>query len=95
MLNILSNPFQHLDTDDLLIRMTIVEVILAFRKLTQEALRDVSDVIKAWWKQDCSKLSIILNDIVEHESVVTMLNDIVDNSEQCEQNFVQSCFYQP
>ena len=52
MLNILSNPFQHLDTDDLLIRMTIVGVILAFRELTQEALRDVSDVIKAWWKQD-------------------------------------------
>ena len=42
----------------------------------------------------CSKLSTILNDIVESESVVTMLNDIVDNSEQCEQNFVQSCFYQ-
>ena len=42
MLNILSNPFQHLDTDDLLIRVTIVGVILAFRELTQEALRDVS-----------------------------------------------------
>ena len=52
MLNILRNPFQHLDTDDLLIRMTIVGVILALRELTQEALRDVSDVIKAWWKQD-------------------------------------------
>ena len=27
----------------------------------------------------CSKLSTILNDIVEPESVVTMLNNIVDN----------------
>ena len=43
----------------------------------------------------CSKLSTILDDMVEPESVVTMLNDIVDNYEQCEQNFVQSCFYQP
>ena len=39
----------------------------------------------------CSKLSKTLNNIVESELVVTMLNDIVDNSEQCGQkNFVQS-----
>ena len=41
----------------------------------------------------CSKFSTILNDIVESELVVTMLNNIVDNYEQCgQQNFVQSCF---
>ena len=44
----------------------------------------------------CSKLSTILNDVVEPESLVKMLNDIVDNYKQCwQQNVVQSCFYQP
>ena len=47
------------------------------------------------WLPTLFKLSTILNDIVEPESVVTMLNDIVDSSEQREQNFIQSCFYQP
>ena len=44
----------------------------------------------------CSKLSIILNNIVEPESSVTMLNNIVDNIEKCgQQNNDQSCFHQP
>ena len=38
----------------------------------------------------------ILNNIVDPESCVTMLNNIVDNIEQCGQhNIVQGCFHQP
>ena len=44
----------------------------------------------------CSKLSITLNNIVEPESSVTMLNNIVDNIEKRgQQNNDQSCFHQP
>ena len=40
-------------------------------------------------------LSTILNNIVEPESGVTILFNIVDNCEQCwQQNIVQSCFHQ-
>jgi hypothetical protein len=43
----------------------------------------------------CSHLSTILNNIVEPESGVTILFNIVDNCEQCgQQNIVQSCFHQ-
>jgi hypothetical protein len=44
----------------------------------------------------CSHLpSTILNNIVEPESGVTILFNIVDNCEQCGlQNIVQSCFHQ-
>ena len=43
----------------------------------------------------CSHLSTILNNIVESESGVTILFNIVDNCEQCgQQNIVQSCFHQ-
>ena len=43
----------------------------------------------------CSHLSTILNNIVEPESGVTILFNIVDNYEQCgQQNIVQSCFHQ-
>ena len=41
----------------------------------------------------CSKLSTILNNIVEPESGVTMLNNIADNYEEHgQQNMVQSRF---
>ena len=44
----------------------------------------------------CSMLSAILDNIVAPESGVTMLNNIVNNIEQCgQQNIVQSCFHQP
>ena len=44
----------------------------------------------------CSRLLKILNNVVEPESDVTMLNNIVDNIEQCgQQNIVQSCSHQP
>ena len=40
-------------------------------------------------------LLIVVN-IIEPESGVTMLNNIVDNTEQCgQQNTVQSCFHHP
>ena len=40
-------------------------------------------------------LFIVVNNIVEPESGGTMLNNIVDNIEQCEQqNIVQSWFFQ-
>ena len=43
----------------------------------------------------CSHLSTILNNMVEPESGVTILFNIVDNCEQCgQQNIVQSCFHQ-
>ena len=43
----------------------------------------------------CSHLSTILNNIVEPESGVTILFNIVDSYEQCgQQNIVQSCFHQ-
>ena len=44
----------------------------------------------------CSQLSTILNNIVEPESGVTILFNIVDNGEQCgPHNIVQlSCFHQ-
>jgi hypothetical protein len=43
----------------------------------------------------CSHLSTILNNIVEPESGVTILFNIVDNYEQCgQQSIVQSCFHQ-
>jgi hypothetical protein len=43
----------------------------------------------------CSHLSTILNNIVEPESGVTILFNIVDNCEQCgQQSIVQSCFHQ-
>jgi hypothetical protein len=43
----------------------------------------------------CSHLSTILNNIVEPESGVAILFNIVDNCEQCGQhNIVQSCFHQ-
>ena len=43
----------------------------------------------------CSHLSTILNNVVEPESGVTILFNIVDNYEQCgQQNIVQSCFHQ-
>ena len=43
----------------------------------------------------CSHLSTILNNIVEPESGVTILFNIVDNYEQCgPHNIVQSCFHQ-
>ena len=43
----------------------------------------------------CSHLSTILNNIVEPESGVTILFNIVDNCEQYgQQNIVQSCFHQ-
>jgi hypothetical protein len=43
----------------------------------------------------CSHLSIILNNIVEPQSGVTILFNIVDNCEQCgQQSIVQSCFHQ-
>jgi hypothetical protein len=42
-----------------------------------------------------SQLSTILNNIVEPESGVTTLFNIVDNCEQCgQQSIVQSCFHQ-
>ena len=48
-------------------------------------------------------LFIVVNNIIQHcwarispQSGVTMLNNIVDNYEQCRQrNIVASCFYQP
>ena len=44
----------------------------------------------------CSELLPKLNDVVEPESGVTMLKNIVDNCEQCgQQNIVQSCSHQP
>jgi hypothetical protein len=43
----------------------------------------------------CSHLSTILNNIVEPESGVPILFNIVDNCEQCEpHSIVQSCFHQ-
>ena len=43
----------------------------------------------------CSHLSTILNNVVEPESGVTVLFNIVDSYEQCgQQNIVQSCFHQ-
>jgi hypothetical protein len=43
----------------------------------------------------CSHLSIILNNIVEPESGVTILFNIIDNCEQFgQQSIVQSCFHQ-
>jgi hypothetical protein len=43
----------------------------------------------------CSHLSTILNNVVESESGVTILFNIVDSYEQCgQQNIVQSCFHQ-
>ena len=43
----------------------------------------------------CSHLSTILNNVVEPESGVTILFNIVDSYEQCgQQNIVQSCFHQ-
>jgi hypothetical protein len=43
----------------------------------------------------CSHLSTIFNNVVEPESGVTMLFNIVDSYEQCgQQNIVQSCFHQ-
>ena len=43
----------------------------------------------------CSHLSTILNNIVEPESGVTILFNIVGNCEQCgQQSIVQSCFHQ-
>jgi hypothetical protein len=40
-------------------------------------------------------LSTILNNVVEPESGVTILFNIVDSYEQCgQQNIVQSCFHQ-
>jgi hypothetical protein len=43
----------------------------------------------------CSHLSTILNNIVEPESGVTILFNIVDNCEQYgQQNIVQACFQQ-
>ena len=39
----------------------------------------------------CSQLSLIVNGIVESESGVTMLNNIVDNCEQCRQHNIQAC----
>jgi hypothetical protein len=40
-------------------------------------------------------LSTILNNVVEPESGVTVLFNIVDSYEQCgQQNIVQSCFHQ-
>jgi hypothetical protein len=42
----------------------------------------------------CSHLSTILNNIVEPESGVTILFNVVDSYEQCgQQNIVQSCFH--
>ena len=44
----------------------------------------------------CSELLTILNNVVEPESGVTILKNIVDNCEQCgQQNIVQSCSHQP
>ena len=43
----------------------------------------------------CSHLSTILNNVVEPESGVTILFNIVDSYEQCGQkNIVQTCFHQ-
>jgi hypothetical protein len=43
----------------------------------------------------CSHLSTIFNNIVEPESGVTTLFNIVDNCELCgQQSIVQSCFHQ-
>jgi hypothetical protein len=43
----------------------------------------------------CSHLSTILNNVVEPESGVTILFNIVVSYEQCgQQNIVQSCFHQ-
>jgi hypothetical protein len=43
----------------------------------------------------CSHLSTILNNVVEPESGVTIMFNIVDSYEQCgQQNIVQSCFHQ-
>ena len=43
----------------------------------------------------CSHLSTILNNVVEPESGVTILFNVVDSYEQCgQQNIVQSCFHQ-
>jgi hypothetical protein len=43
----------------------------------------------------CSHLSTIFNNIVEPESGVTILFNIVDNCKQCgQQSIVQSCFHQ-
>ena len=43
----------------------------------------------------CTHLSTILNNIVEPESGLTILFNIVDNCEQCgQQNIVQSCFHE-
>ena len=68
-----------------------------------------AQVVQGWWKQPwtmlccphCSTLSTTY--IVQHcwawispQSGVTMLNNIVDNIEQCGQHsIVQGCFYQP
>ena len=43
----------------------------------------------------CLLLLTILNNVIEPESGETMLDNVVDNIEQCgQQNIVQSWFYQ-
>ena len=43
----------------------------------------------------CSRLLTILNDIVKHESGVTILFNTVNSLDQCaQQNIVQYCFHQ-
>ena len=43
----------------------------------------------------CSELLTILNNVVEPESGITMLKNIVENCKLCgEQNIVQSCSHQ-
>ena len=44
----------------------------------------------------CSRLLTILNNVIEPESGVTMLKNVVENCEQCgQQNIFQSCSHQP
>ena len=40
----------------------------------------------------CSQFSTIFNNIVESESSVTILNNVVDNYEQCGQDFMRSVY---
>jgi hypothetical protein len=48
-----------------------------------------------WTMFYCPRCSHLLNNIVEPESGVTILLNIVDSYEQCgQQNIVQSCFHQ-
>jgi hypothetical protein len=74
----------------------LIKIMIMIIQLTPHRDFSVTDYINEMFCcPRCSHLSTILNKIVELESGVTILFNIVDSCEQCgQQNIVQTCFHQ-